>query len=329
MTSSSAAIPAQALWYASPGQTEIRPVQLGPLSEGQVRVRTTHTALSRGTESLIFAGHVPETEYERMKSPLMEGAFPFPVKYGYCAVGVVVEGSAELIDKPVFCLGPHQTVFDAPIGMVQPIPDGVPPARAVLAANMETALNAVWNGAAGPSDTIAVVGAGVVGALTAYLCGCLPGASVTLVDLRENRAQLAFKLGVNFATPEHAPKECDIVFHASANPAGLSTALSLAGNESDLVELSWYGDKQIPAPLGGAFHSKQLRLVSSQVGHMAPSRRARWDYARRLQAALKLLQDPRLDALLEPAIDFSALPDRIPALLGPEADILCQVVRYD
>ena len=201
-------------------------------------------------------------------------------------------------------------------------------ARAVLAANMETALNAVWNGAAGPADKIAVVGAGVVGALTAYLCGRLPGASVTLVDVKEHRAQLATHLGVNFATPDSAPKECDIVFHASASPAGLATALSLAGNEADVVELSWYGDKQVAAPLGGAFHSKQLRLVSSQVGHVAPSRRARWNYARRLQAALALLHDARLDRLLEPSIEFAALPERIPALLEPQADILCQVVHY-
>lgn len=328
VTSSSAANSSQALWYAAPGRAEIRPVQLGPLGAEQVRIRATHSALSRGTESLIFAGHVPETEFERMKSPLMEGTFPFPVKYGYCAVGQIAEGSAEWIGKHVFCLGPHQTVFDAPTAMVQLIPEGVPLARAVLAANMETALNAVWNGAAGPCDKIAVVGAGVVGALTAYLCGRIPGTVVTLVDIRASRAELASKLGVQFATPEHAPTECDVVFHASASPAGLAHALSLAGNESDLVELSWYGDRQVPAPLGGAFHSKQLRLVSSQVGHMAPSRRARWDYARRLQAALHLLQDARLDALLEPAIDFAALPEHIPALLGSQADILCQVVRY-
>ena len=263
-----------------------------------------------------------------MKSPLMEGNFPFPVKYGYCAVGRVEDGPGEWLGKAVFCLGPHQTVFDAPTELVQPIPDGVPLARAVLAANMETALNAVWNGAAGPSDTIAVVGAGVVGALTAYLCGRLPGTSVTLVDVRENRAVLAAQLGVGFSTPGSAPKECDIVFHASANPAGLATALSLAGNESDVVELSWYGDKPVAAPLGGAFHSKQLRLVSSQVGHLAPSRRARWSYSRRLQAALDLLQDARLDALLESPINFADLPARIPELLAPQADILCQVVRY-
>lgn len=328
MTSSTAPFPSLALWYVAPGRSEIRPVQLGPLAAGHVRIHATHTALSRGTESLIHAGLVPKEEYERMKSPLMEGTFPFPVKYGYCAVGRVVEGPPEWSGQAVFCLGPHQTVFDAPVELVQPIPPGVPMARAVLAANMETALNAVWNGAAGPADKIAVVGAGVVGALTAYLCGRLPGASVTLVDVKQHRSQLANHLGVDFATPDDAPKECDIVFHASASPAGLATALSLAGNEADVVELSWYGDKQVAAPLGGAFHSKQLRLVSSQVGHMAPSRRARWNYARRLQAALALLHDARLDRLLEPSIEFAALPERIPALLEPQADILCQVVHY-
>lgn len=328
VASNSISSPDHALWYVAPGRAEIRPVDLGPLADGQVRVRCAYSALSRGTESLILAGRVPEAEYERMKSPLMEGAFPFPVKYGYCAVGRVVQGPAHLTGKAVFCLGPHQTTFDAPQGMVQVIPDGVPLSRAVLAANMETALNATWNGSAGPSDKIAVVGAGVVGALTAYLCGRLPGAEVTLVDVKQSRAKLAQQLGVRFATPEHAPKECDIVFHATAHPAGLATAISLAGNEADVVELSWYGDGMVPAPLGGAFHSKQLRLVSSQVGHIAPSRRARWDYARRLQAALALLDDPRLDALLEPAIAFADLAERVPTLLEPDADVLCQLVSY-
>jgi threonine dehydrogenase-like Zn-dependent dehydrogenase len=292
-----------------------------------VRIRALHSAISRGTERLVFSGGVPESEYRRMRAPFMAGAFPFPVKYGYAMVGRIEQGQA------VFALHPHQTVFDVPADAVTPIPEGVPPRRAVLAANMETALNAVWDAAPGPADRISVVGAGVVGALVAYLCGRLPGAQVTLVDVDPSRGELARALGVSFAAPDKAHVDrnigdCDLVVHASGSAAGLKTALGLAGEEATVLEMSWYGTNDIAAPLGGAFHSRRLKLISSQVGKVAPSHRARWSYARRLAAALDLLKDPKLDALLAPSIKFADLPARLPDILSPHGGVLCQVVDY-
>jgi threonine dehydrogenase-like Zn-dependent dehydrogenase len=293
-----------------------------------VQVRSVFGALSRGTESLVYRGQVPETEYDRMRAPFMGGAFPFPVKYGYSNVGRVEQGPAPLVGQLVYSLMPHQTVFQATPDAVIVIPQGVEASRAVLGANMETALNAVWDAAPGPGDRIAVIGGGVVGCLVAYLCGHLPGAEVTLVDINAERAVTARALGVQFALPQDAPQDCDVVIHCSANAAGLNTALGCAGEEATVLELSWYGSGMVAAPLGGAFHSRQIRLQSSQVGHISASRRPRWTYRRRLSAALNMLKDSRLDVLLAPAVDFASLPARLPEILGRQSTVLCQLIRY-
>ena len=319
---------AQALWYVGPGRAEIRDERLAPLADGHVRVRAVHGAISRGTEALIAAGRVPESEHRRMRAPFMGGAFPFPVKYGYATVGVIEAGPAALAGRPVFALHPHQTRFDVPAEAVAPLPADIPLSRAVLSANMETALNAVWDAAPGPSGRIAVVGAGVVGALVGLLCARIEGAEVTLVDVDPSRAELARALGLNFAAPDDAPVDCAFVFHASASAAGLATALTTAGDEATILELSWYGAGTVAAPLGGAFHSRRLKLISSQVGKVAPSHRATHTYRQRLDAAIKLLADPRLDVLLAPAVAFRDLPARLPDILKPRSGVLCQLITY-
>jgi hypothetical protein len=319
---------AEALWCVEAGRAEIRREALGEPAPGEVQIRALYSAISRGTERLVFAGRVPESEFERMRAPFMGGVFPFPVKYGYATVGRVERGPAEWLGRAVFALHPHQTLFNLPVEAIVAVPDGVPTARATLAANMETALNAVWDAAPAAADNIAVVGAGVVGALVAFLCGALPGARVTLIDVEPSRAALARALGVGFAAPGAAPADCDLVVHASGTAAGLATAIGLAGEEATVLELSWHGAGETATPLGGAFHSRRLKLVSSQVGRVSPSHRARWTHRRRLAAALDLLADPRLDALIAPAIGFRELPRLLPVILGPEDGALCQVVAY-
>jgi threonine dehydrogenase-like Zn-dependent dehydrogenase len=294
-------------------------------------VRTLFSGISRGTERLILQGAVGRSEWERMRCPMQEGAFPFPVKYGYCAVGVVEDGPADILGGLVFCLHPHQNVFHVPVDRLAPIPNPVPARRATLAANMETALNALWDSGAGPGDRIVVVGAGVVGLLVASLAARLPGAAVTVVDVEGARRPLA-ALGAGFAGPAEAPGEADVVFHASATAAGLDTAIDCAGMEGTIVEMSWYGDKPVQVGLGGAFHSRRLRLVSSQVGHISPGRRPRWDYRRRMQAALQLLDQPALDLLVAEEIAFEEAPRELPRILGrspgPGAHGLAPVIRY-
>ena len=319
---------AQALWYSGPGQADIRQETLAPPGAGDVRVRALFGAISRGTEALVLAGCVPESEFERMRAPFMAGHFPYPVKYGYATVGRIEGGTEALLGRTVFTLHPHQNVFNIPASAAVVLPENLPPQRAVLAANMETALNAVWDAAPGPADRIAIVGAGVVGSLVAYLCGRIPGTEVTLVDINPARAELAKTLGVSFAKPETANGDCDLVVHSSGHSAGLGTALALAGEEATVLELSWYGDASVAAPLGGGFHSRRLRLVSSQVGRIAPSHRPRWTHGRRLAAALDLLADARLDALLAPAVAFEDLPRRLPDILDASRGVLCQLIAY-
>jgi hypothetical protein len=274
----------------------------------------------------VFNGRVPKSEFDRMRAPAMAGQFPFPVKYGYATVGQAESGA--LRGKIIFALHPHQSLFNIAAGAAVEIPESVPAQRAVLAANMETALNAVWDAAPGPADRIAIVGAGVVGSLVAYLCGHIPGAKVTLVDIDPARAELAGAFGVGFAEPANARGECDLVVHASGSPAGLRTAIELAGEEATVLEMSWYGDTAVPAMLGGPFHSRRLRLVSSQVGKVAPSHRPRWTHGRRLAAAVALLGDPRLDALLAPAVKFPDLAGQLPNILGAGSGALCQLIAY-
>jgi NADPH:quinone reductase-like Zn-dependent oxidoreductase len=319
---------AEALWYSAPGQADIRQEALAPPGADEVRVRALFGAVSRGTEALVLAGRVPVSEFERMRAPFMAGNFPFPVKYGYATVGRIEAGAEALRGRTVFMLHPHQNFFNIPANAAMVLPNNLPPQRAVLAANMETALNAVWDAAPGPGDRIAIVGAGVVGSLVAYLCGRLPGAEVTLVDINPARAELAQALGVSFAKPETAEGDRDLVVHASGNPAGLGTALALAGEEATVLEMSWYGDAPVTAPLGGAFHSRRLRLISSQVGQIAPSHRPRWSHRRRLAAALTLLTDVRLDALLAPPVLFQDLARRLPDILDAKNGILCQPIAY-
>ncbi len=319
---------ARALWYTKPGAVELRPVTLGPPQPGEARVRMLYSGVSRGTERLVLQGLVPQSEWERMRAPLQQGAFPYPVKYGYCAVGTVEDGPSELMGRTVFCLHPHQDVFTAPVAMLTPLPEGLSPRRATLAANMETALNAHWDAGTGPGDHIVIVGAGIVGLLVAHLAARLPGTEVTVVDVAQARQPLAEALGCRFALPDAAPKDVDVAFHASAHPAGLATALKCAGMEATVVELSWYGDKPVDVPLGDAFHSRRLHLVSSQVGQVSPSRRPRWSYRRRLEAALSLLDNPTLDQLVSAEIRFEDAPKELPKLLAVENPALAPVIKY-
>ncbi|MBX3519104.1 MAG: zinc-binding alcohol dehydrogenase [Xanthobacteraceae bacterium] len=312
----------------APGKAELRPATNGDLRPNDVLVRSLYSGLSRGTERLIFEGKVPEMEWSRMKAPAQEGEFPFPVKYGYSAVGVAEEGPAGIKGKKVFALYPHQDRFVIPAERAFIIPENVPPRRATLAANMETALNILWDGNAQPADRIVIVGGGIVGMLVAALSSRLPGADVTLVDIEASREAITKKLGVGFALPDKAPGEADVVIHTTASADGLSLALKLAGVEGMIVEASWFGTGMVNVALGDAFHSRRLRLISSQVGNVCASRAKRWTTRRRLEAAIGMLADDRLDALLGEEVPFAELPQQLSRLLSPKAPGLGALIRY-
>lgn len=319
---------ASALWYTGPGLAELRHERLGPPAPGEARVATQFSGVSRGTERLVFMGQVPAQEAQRMRAPLQVGAFPYPVKYGYSAAGIVTAGPADLVGKSVFCLHPHQDHFIAPVDMLLPLPEDVPARRATLAANMETALNAHWDAGTAPGDRVLVIGGGIVGMLVADLAARLPGTSVTVVDIDLSRRVAAEALGAAFSTPDAAPAGANIIFHTTATAAGLNLAIAKSAFEATIVELSWYGASETAVALGGAFHSQRLKIISSQVGTVAASRRSYCSHRQRLATAINLLTNPALDCLVAGEVSFNTSVEALPSLLLSHDHPFPPVIRY-
>ncbi|HSF96602.1 MAG TPA: zinc-binding alcohol dehydrogenase [Thermohalobaculum sp.] len=318
---------AQALFYVGPGAAELRSVALPALGPGMAEVRTLYSGLSRGTERLVSAGAVPTGEYARMRAPLQEGDFPFPVKYGYAAVGVVEAGPPDLLGRHVFCLHPHQDRFRVGVEWLAPLPDGLPPERAILGANAETALNAIWDAALQPGERVLVLGAGLLGCLIAAILSKIHEA----VDITDKLADPGVALAdfpVNFLLSPVARQDYDVVFHSTASAEGLQAALDALAFEGRVIELSWFGDRPVPLMLGGAFHARRLSIRASQVGHVAQARRATTSRPQRLAEALALLTDPRLDRLITGEVAFADLPHQIPRLLAPAAPGIATRIRY-
>lgn len=320
---------ARAFWVTAPGRGEIQDVPLASPRDGEILVRTRFSGVSRGTEALVFRGRVPRSEWTRMRAPFQEGVFPAPVKYGYMNVGIVEVGPPRLLGRPVFVLFPHQTHYVVPASAAHLLPDDLPVRRAVLAANMETAVNGLWDARPHVGDRIAVIGAGTVGCLVAWLASRVAGCRVQLVDVNPGRAEVADAMGVPFATPSRADGDCDLVVHASGSPDGLALSLRLAAVEATVVEMSWFGDRTVPLTLGEGFHANRLVIRSSQVGRIPAVQQPRWNVARRMQFALDLLRDARLEALLTGESRFESLPDAMTRLAAGDDHPLCHVVNYE
>jgi threonine dehydrogenase-like Zn-dependent dehydrogenase len=324
----SAPLPMRAFWVTSPGSGEILDGVMDAPGPGDVVVRTLYSGVSRGTETTVFRGGVPVDQHAAMRAPFQDGDFPAPVKYGYLNVGVVEEGPDALRGRTVFCLFPHQDRYVVPADAVVPVPDDVPAGRAVLMGTVETAVNALWDAAPLVGDRIAVIGAGMVGCCLARLLAGLPGVRVQLVDVEPARADVAAALGVDFRHPDDADGDCDLVLHTSASSAGLARALELLGDEGQVVELSWYGDRTVELPLGGAFHPRRLTIRSSQVGTVSPARSARRSYADRMALAARLLADPAFDALITGESPFAELPAVLARLAEGDPTTLCHRIVY-
>lgn len=319
---------ATAFWTLAAGEGALRDEQLREPGPGEALVRARHSGISRGTELLVYTGAVPAEIAPRMRAPFQEGDLPGPVKYGYLSVGVVEQGPQALVGRDVFCLFPHQDRYVVPVDALAPLPDGLPPRRAALAGIVETAVNALWDAAPRLGDRVAVVGGGVLGSAVAALLRTFPLQRLQLVDVDPARRSVTETLGVDLVDPERAAGECDVVVHASASAAGLRRSLELLGDEGEVIELSWYGDRDVPVPLGSVFHPRRLAVRASQVGEVAASRRARRTRGDRMALALDLLRDDGFDALVTGSSPFAQLPETMRRLAGGELPGLFHVVDY-
>lgn len=319
---------AAAFWVDGPGVGSLRSAPAREPGADDVLVRTLFTGISRGTESLVFRGEVPESERERMRAPFQRGAFPGPVMYGYLNVGTVERGPEGLVGRTVFTLYPHESVFVVPAGAVSVVPDGVPPRRAVLAGAVETAVNILWDASPLVGDRISVIGAGMIGCAVARLARAIPGADVVVLDVDRTKASVCRALDLAYAHPSDSPPERDLVIDTSGSAEGLQLAIDTAATEGEIVEASWFGGREVPLRLGGAFHSRRLTIRSSQVGAVAPRRHGTRTTADRLALALDLLQDDAFDALLTGESSWRDLPATMAAIARGDAPGLCHTIDW-
>lgn len=304
----------------------------GTGGEQMMRVRTTASAVSKGTETLVHTGRVLPRVAELMAAPHQLGDFPHPVSYGYLAVGIVDEGPAAWIGTRVFGLLPHHSHHLVVPDDVHPIPEGISDHRALLAGAAETGLNILWQSPPHYGDRVAIIGGGMIGAATALLASHLPLERLEIIETNPDRRALLTSLGLTALAPEDAGDDCDIVIHTSGSEAGLARALEIAGDDGTVVEASWYGDTEPQVALGADFHARRLSIVASQVGQVPAGHRARRTRSERLGAALSALHDDRFDALITGTSGWQDLPwlmDELSSDTALATATLCHVLDYE
>jgi 2-desacetyl-2-hydroxyethyl bacteriochlorophyllide A dehydrogenase len=295
---------------------------------GWCKIQTLYTSISPGTERLVYLGQVPEALYGEMKCLYMGGNFPYPVKYGYSLVGRITDGPEESMGKLVHVMHPHQDHCTVNFKDTYPVPQGIPPQRASLASNLETAVNAIWDSQVHIGDSVLVVGFGIVGSLVARLLSAIPGTRVEVADTHHAKVDLARKMGFTAFDPHDVSNGFDCAFHASGTPEGLQTAIDKVGFEGKIVELSWYGTRTVPIQLGGSFHSQRKIIISSQVSHLSGHQRVRWDHRRRKHLVFSLLQNPEFDEHITHSVPFTQLPATFSTLAHTPTEGLAYLVEY-
>lgn len=318
----------RACWHLTGGQSLIREEPLPPLEEGKCQVDALFSLISTGTERLIALGQVPRELFPQMKVPYMGGDFSFPIKYGYSLVGTVTTDNHPYAGKTVHLLHPHQSSCIVASQDLFVVPDEIPAKRAILASNLETALNAVWDAQISIGDKVLVIGFGIIGSLVARVLSMIGAVEVVVQDIDLRRRNLAEQMG--FWTQDIGTEgiSFDAVFHTSASESGLQAAIDQVGFEGKIIELSWYGNKSVSIQLGGDFHSQRKQIISSQVSHLPPYHSRRWNYRRRKEVVFELLKQPAFDAHLTAETRFEDLPKVFSTLREGTNKELAWVVKY-
>ena len=311
MTRDAATVPARALWFTAPHRVALRDDIAPAPGAGEVRIRAVASAISQGTEMLVYRGQVSADL--PLDLPTLAGSFAFPIKYGYASVGQVLDTGRDVetvtSGHVVFVLHPHQSAYTVPATLVTRLPDGLDPLLGVFTANLETAVNVLLDAPLRLGETVVVFGLGTVGLLIAQLCRRAGAGCVVGVDPLANRRATARAVGVDEAlAPDDGlldairkrteGRGADLAIEASGSPAALQAAVDSVAPEGTVLAVSWYGTKPVPLMLGGHFHRGRVRIRSSQVGQLDPALAPRWDRARRTRLALDLLPQLHLRELI-------------------------------
>lgn len=319
-------------WTASPRHGSWHEVPTPQIDHpDELRIRTTASAISKGTETLVHNGQVPPGIAELMRAPKQQGEFPFPVSYGYLGVGIVDQGPDAWLGTRVFGLLPHHSHHVVEPDEIYPIPDGISDHRALLAGAVETGINLLWQQPPRFGDRVTVIGAGMIGVATALLASNMPLERLEVLEVNPQRRALLASWGITAVAPEEASGDCDVVIHVSGHEAGLARALEIAGDDAVIVEGSWYGQYEPAVPLGGDFHARRLRIIASQVGQVAAGQRLRRTTRQRMQLALDTLDDQRFDDLMTGVSPWHRLPNVMDDLTAPgqfSQTTLCHILDY-
>ena len=312
---------ARALWFTAPRTAALREETVSSPGPGEVRVETIASAVSAGTEMLVYRGEVPEDL--PLDLPTLEGSYAFPIKFGYAAVGYILDTGPDVehlsSGDPVFVHHPHQEILIIPASMPVGLPGDLDPPLGVFAANLETALNVVHDTPVRLGETALVFGQGVVGLLVARLLKLAGAGPVIVVDPIERRRKLALVAGADDAFEPEGLNErvmeitggrgADVAVETSGSGAALQSAIDTVATEGTVVVASWYGTKPITLALGGRFHRGRVRLRSSQVGRLNPELSPRWGKVRRMETVLGLLDRLDLGDLISHRIPFERAPE--------------------
>ncbi|HSK99123.1 MAG TPA: zinc-binding alcohol dehydrogenase [Rubrobacteraceae bacterium] len=310
---------ARAVWFAAAHTAELRTEEVPLPGPGEVRVKTIASAISHGSEMLVYRGEVPGSL--DLDLPTLSGSYALPIKFGYATVGRVLEagpGAALAPGAPVFVHHPHQDVFVVPSDLPVRLPDDLDPTTGLFFANAETALGVVHDATLRLGETAVVFGQGVVGLLVTHLLKLAGAGRVLAVDPLEKRRELALESGADEALPPGDLPDrifaatdgrgADVAVEVSSSGAALQTAVDAVADEGTVVVASWYGTKDVSLSLGGRFHRGRVKLRSSQVGRINPELLPRWDRARRTQTVLRLLPGLRPEKLISHRIPLGDAP---------------------
>jgi len=329
---------AAAVWFARARSVELRTEELADPGPDEVRVRAALSAISHGTEMLVYRGEVDADL--ALDLPTLAGGYGFPLKYGYASVGHTVAIGRDVRGLRegdlVFALHPHQDEYVVRESLVRRLPDRTAPEQGVFLANLETAVNVVFDAKPRLGEVVAVFGQGVVGLLVTQLL-CRSGARVIAVEPSALRRSFAERCGADaaiapgdesFLRTFTSGRGADIAIDASGSPSALQQAIDSVAIEGTVVVCSWYGDKPVPLDLGGRFHRGRVRLVSSQVGRIDPALAPRWDRERRLELATDLLRELVLADLITHRIPFAQAAEAYALLDGGAAETVQVVLDY-